>query len=56
MRFAKWMVQEIGIAVVPGTVFYSLPGYGEHSVRFAFPKRLETLQAAGDVIKQLHVS
>jgi len=56
MRFAKWMVQEIGIAVVPGTVFYSLPGYGEHSVRFAFPKRLETLQAAGDVIRQLHVS
>lgn len=51
--FAKWMVREIGIAVVPGTVFYSVPGYGEHSVRFAFPKRFETLDAAGAKLKQM---
>ena len=48
MRFAKWMVAEIGVAVVPGSIFYSLPGYGDQSVRFAFPKKLETLQAARD--------
>ncbi len=48
MQFALWLVQEVGVAVVPGTVFYSLPGYGEHSVRFAFPKKLETLRAAGE--------
>ena len=45
-RFAIWMVEEVGIAVVPGNVFYSLPGYGERSVRFAFPKMLATLRAA----------
>jgi aminotransferase len=45
-RFAEWMTSEIGVAVVPGTVFYSQPGYGDHSVRFAFPKKLATLQAA----------
>ena len=45
-RFAEWMTAEIGVAVVPGTVFYSQPGYGDHSVRFAFPKKLATLQAA----------
>ena len=45
-RFAIWMVEEVGIAVVPGTVFYSLPGYGDRSVRFAFPKKLSTLRAA----------
>ncbi len=46
MRFAVWMVEHVGVAVVPGIVFYSLPGYGQSSVRFAFPKKLETLRAA----------
>lgn len=47
-RFAQWMTTEIGVAVVPGTSFYSLPGYGEQSIRFAFPKRLATLQTANE--------
>ena len=47
-RFAEWMTSEVGVAVVPGTVFYSAPGHGEHSVRFAFPKKIPTLQAARD--------
>ena len=47
-RFAQWMTTEIGVAVVPGTSFYSLPGYGEQSIRFAFPKKLATLQAANE--------
>jgi len=46
-RFARWLTTDVGVAVVPGTTFYGLPGYGEHSVRFAFPKRLETLREAG---------
>ena len=51
--FAKWMVKEIGVAVVPGKIFYSLPGYGDRSVRFAFPKKLETLQAARERMMQM---
>ena len=47
-RFTEWMVREVGVAVVPGTVFYSLPGYGDHSVRFAFSKKIETLREAGE--------
>ncbi|MCL4858157.1 MAG: pyridoxal phosphate-dependent aminotransferase [Caldilineaceae bacterium] len=47
-RFAQWMTTEVGVAVVPGTSFYSLPGYGEQSIRFAFPKKLATLQAANE--------
>lgn len=47
-RFAQWMVTDIGVAVVPGTSFYSLPGYGINSVRFAYPKKLTTLDAAGE--------
>jgi aspartate/methionine/tyrosine aminotransferase len=46
--FSIWMVKHVGVAVVPGTVFYSLPGYGQRSVRFAFPKKIETLQRAGE--------
>ncbi len=46
--FAVWMTEELRVAVVPGEVFYTTPGYGDKSVRFAFPKRLSTLQAASD--------
>jgi aminotransferase len=53
MSFAVWMVETIGVATVPGTVFYSLPGYGSHSVRFAFPKKLTTLEAARERMKQM---
>ena len=45
-RFAAWLTTEIGVAAVPGTSFYSLPGYGTRSIRFAFAKKLETLSAA----------
>ncbi|RME60111.1 MAG: aminotransferase class I/II-fold pyridoxal phosphate-dependent enzyme, partial [Caldilineae bacterium] len=47
VRFARWLTTEIRVAAVAGVNFYSLPGYGEGSVRFAFPKRLETLREAG---------
>lgn len=52
-RFARWMTTEIGVAVVGGTNFYSLPGYGEGVVRFAFPKKIETLLAAGERLKRI---
>ena len=53
MRFAEWMTAEIGVAVVPGTVFYSAPGHGDHSVRFAFPKKIPTLQAARERMSRM---
>jgi aminotransferase len=45
--FAKWLTVDAGVAVVPGTAAYSLPGSGQDVVRFAFCKRLETLHEAG---------
>ena len=51
--FAIWMVEQVGIATVPGSVFYSQPGLGDSSVRFAFPKKLETLHAAGERMRQM---
>lgn len=54
-RFARWLTTEIGVAAVPGTSFYSTPGYGNQSVRFAFPKKLATLQEAGARLAKMHV-
>ena len=47
-RFARWLTTDVGVAAVPGTSFYTLDRYGVDSVRFAFPKKLETLRMAGE--------
>ncbi|MFN8483877.1 MAG: aminotransferase class I/II-fold pyridoxal phosphate-dependent enzyme [Anaerolineae bacterium] len=44
--FARWLTTEVGVAVVPGSSFYRTPDMGRGMVRFAFPKKLETLDAA----------
>jgi aspartate/methionine/tyrosine aminotransferase len=54
MDFALWMTKEIGVAVVPGSKFYTEAGHGNSSVRFAFPKRLETLQEASARMMRIH--
>ena len=51
--FARRIVQEPGIAAVPGTSFFADPAEGAGLLRFAFPKRLETLHAAADRIRLL---
>jgi aspartate/methionine/tyrosine aminotransferase len=44
---ARHLVRDVGVAVVPGSSFFSRPELGRHTVRFSFCKRLETLQEAG---------
>jgi aspartate/methionine/tyrosine aminotransferase len=39
-------VEEIGVAVVPGSSFYSQPGAGSQQVRFCFSKTDATLDEA----------
>ena len=46
VTFAHRLIDEIGVAGVPGSSFYSVPERGATKLRFAFPKRLETLEAA----------
>jgi aminotransferase len=46
VAFARWLVQDGGVAVVPGSSFYSRPEAGARQVRFCFPKRRETLEEA----------
>jgi len=46
VAFAKYLVQEIGAACVPGSSFYNNPRDGGSQVRFTFCKKEETLAAA----------
>ncbi len=46
VAFAMHMVKEIGVAVVPGSSFYSRTKLGSQQVRFCFCKRTETLHSA----------
>jgi aspartate/methionine/tyrosine aminotransferase len=46
VAFAKYLVQEIGIACVPGSSFYNDARDGASQVRFTFCKKEETLAAA----------
>lgn len=52
VAFATRMVRDVGVAVVPGSSFFSDPAKGRHLVRFAFPKKLETLEAAGERLRR----
>ncbi len=46
ISFARHLVQDIGVAVVPGSSFYNDPRLGAQQVRFAFCKRDATLDEA----------
>jgi aspartate/methionine/tyrosine aminotransferase len=48
VEFAHYLVREIGVASVPGSSFYMPPQLGRKQVRFCFPKKDETLIAAGE--------
>ena len=51
IEFAQWMAREIGVAPVPGSVFFHEP---EHRyVRLNFAKKAETLHAAGERLLRL---
>jgi aminotransferase len=47
VEVANRLTKDVGVAVVPGSSFFSRPELGTHLVRFAFCKRLETLEEAG---------
>jgi aspartate/methionine/tyrosine aminotransferase len=50
---ARHLVEEVGVAAVPGSSFFSRPADGAHLLRFAFCKRIETLQTAGERLRSL---
>ncbi len=54
VAFTSRLITELGVAVVPGSSFHAAPGGGSQMVRFAFPKRPETLAGARERLLSLH--
>ncbi len=50
---ANHLVEHVGVGSVPGSSFVSDPTDGRHLLRFAFCKRIETLEAAGERLRSL---
>jgi aminotransferase len=53
MRFAHFLIERIGVAIVPGTAFWADKAAGGRWIRFAYPKKPETLEAARVRLAQL---
>lgn len=53
LQFTRHLVQNIGVAVVPGSSFYRRPELGAQQVRFCYCKRDETLVAAAEKLQKL---
>jgi len=54
VSFARYLVEEIGVACVPGSSFYNDSRDGASQVRFTFCKKEETLAAAETRFANLH--
>ncbi len=53
IEFTRFLIQEIGVAVVPGSSFYHDASLGSQQVRFCFCKKDETLDAAAERLQKL---
>ena len=53
VALARRLITKLGVAAVPGSSFYTDRSKGRGKIRFAFPKRLETLEAAADRLRLL---
>ncbi len=53
VSFCRYLVEQIGVAAVPGSSFFSDPAAGSHLIRFCFAKKPETLQAAAERLQRL---
>jgi len=56
VEFARFLVKEIGVAVVPGSSFYSHASLGAQQVRFAFCKSDATLDEAARRLERLAIN
>jgi aminotransferase len=55
VAFAMRLIGDPGVAAVPGSSFFSRPELGRTKLRFAFPKRIQTLEAAAERLGMLAV-
>jgi aminotransferase len=53
LECSRFLVEKVGVAVVPGSSFYQNPAEGARQVRFAFCKTRETLESAASRLARL---
>ncbi len=53
VSFARWMIDRIGLATVPGSSFYRDREQGRTKIRFCFCKKPETLERARNLLLRL---
>ncbi len=53
VRFCRFLVEQIGVAAVPGSSFYHVPSHGRRQIRFCFCKTDQTLDDAARRLKAL---
>ena len=56
VTFARRLTADPGVATVPGSSFYSKPELGRTKIRFAFPKRHETLAEAASRLSRIRLA
>ena len=53
VTFIRRLIEDVGVAAVPGSSFYHEPGQGDTKIRFCFCKRDETLREADHRLARL---
>ena len=53
VSFIRHLIEDTGVAAVPGSSFYSDPADGNQQIRFCFCKKYETLEIAGKKLLSL---
>jgi aminotransferase len=56
VEFVRHLIENVGIAAVPGSSFYALEGRGSQQVRFCFCKKYETLESARNKLAKLNAT
>ncbi len=53
MEFARHLIEDVGVAAVPGSSFFEDPADGSQLIRFCFCKKYETLEEAKHRLKKI---
>ncbi len=53
LAFSRYLVEKVGVAVVPGSSFYDDPKMGRSQIRFTFCKKESTLAACAEKLSKL---
>jgi len=56
VTFARHLVENVGVAAVPGSSFYRAPAGGSQRLRFTFCKREETLARAKEKLSRMELT